>query len=84
MTRIMQVFCTGNSCVAKNEFPLMMVEMDNKDILIFIHEEQGIVPETKTAANQNHWLKLFNVNIDRDFNEDVAMNATYRSLPVSS
>ena len=36
MIRIMHALCTGNNCVAKDNFPLMMFEMDNKDFNLFI------------------------------------------------
>ena len=34
MICIMHVLSTGNGCVAKENFPIMMFEMDNKGILL--------------------------------------------------
>ena len=36
MILIMHVLCTGDSCVAKDTFPLTMFETYNKGILLFI------------------------------------------------
>ena len=59
MIHIMRVLCTGNNCVSKRQFPLTMLDTDNKGILLFIimfgaeSSEESTREEVGCAGNED-------------------------------